>query len=141
MKITRRDLDVDVLNKLDCLDKVKDTFDENNPDGFISYNPKSGFYFKKTNDTFLKKVFVEDEIVALEKALTSKDRNIRSTMYEDLRLDNKLNSATQSFLIANSLTHLQCSADLISLLGTKWSGTRAILSLWKTPSTFIFSIS
>ena len=103
MKITRRDLDVDVLNKLDCLDKVKDTFDENNPDGFISYNPKSGFYFKKTNDTFLKKVFVEDEIVALEKALTSKDRNIRSTMYEDLRLDNKLNSATQSFLIANSL--------------------------------------
>ena len=48
MKITRRDLDVDVLNKLDCLDKVKDTFDENNPDGFISYNPKSGFYFKKS---------------------------------------------------------------------------------------------
>ena len=31
-----------------------------------------------------------------------------------------------SFFFANSLTHLQCSADLISLFGTKWSGTRAI---------------
>lgn len=99
MKITRRDLDTEVLNKLDSLDKVKDTFDENNPDGFVSYNPKNGFYFKKTNDTFLKKVFVEDEIVALENALTSKDRNIRSTMYEDLRLDGKTNRAEQTFLI------------------------------------------
>ena len=43
--------------------------------------------------------------------------------------------------IANSLTHLQCSADLISLLGTKWSGTSAILSLSNTVLTVILSIS
>ena len=41
---------------------VKTTFEENS-DGFVSYGP-SGFYFKKTNDTFLKKVYTEDEIVA-----------------------------------------------------------------------------
>ena len=44
MKITRKELDPSLLAKLDQLDNVKTTFEENS-DGFVSYGP-SGFYFK-----------------------------------------------------------------------------------------------
>ena len=81
MKITRKELDASIIAKLDQLDNVKTTFDENASDGFVSYGP-NGFYFKKTNDTFLKKVFTEDEIVDLEESLLSTRRNIRSSLYQ-----------------------------------------------------------
>ena len=96
MKITRKELDPSLLVKIDQLDNVKNTFEENT-DGFISYGP-SGFYFKKTNDTFLKKVFTEDEIVDLEESLEKKRKNIKSSLLEDIRLDNKYNMAARKFM-------------------------------------------
>lgn len=97
MKISRRELDSTVLEKLDQLDNVAETYDENNPDGFVSYGP-NGFYFKKTNDTFLKKVYDENEIVELENSLSSRNRNITSSLLKDIRLDNKTNMAAMAFL-------------------------------------------
>lgn len=96
MKITRKELDPSLLAKLDQLDNVKTTFEENS-DGFVSYGP-SGFYFKKTNDTFLKKVYTEDEIVDLEESLRKTRRNIKSSLLEDIRLDNKYNTAAKRFM-------------------------------------------
>lgn len=104
MKITRRDLDSSITEKLDILDNVVKTFDEKHPDGFVSYGP-NGFYFKKTNDTFLKKVFDESEIVSLEASLDSKASNILSSKFTDFRNDNKSNSATKSFLFKTPFTY------------------------------------
>lgn len=97
MKVTRRDLDEAILTKLDSLDNVAKTYDERFPDGFVSYGP-NGFYFKKTNDTFLKKVFDENEITALEEGLYVPRKNVKSTVFHDLRTDNKVNNATKSFV-------------------------------------------
>lgn len=97
MKITRKELDAPILAKLDQLDNVKNTFDENASDGFVSYGP-NGFYFKKTNDTFLKKVYTEDEIVDLEMSLKSEKRNIKSSLLTDIRLDSKFNNAARKFM-------------------------------------------
>lgn len=104
MKVTMRDLDSNILEKLNVLDNVAKTYDEKHPDGFVSYGP-NGFYFKKTNDTFLKKVFDENEIVSLEKSLYTEAPNILSTVYEDFRADNKANTATKSFLFKTPFTY------------------------------------
>ena len=98
MKITRKDLDSTIVEKLDLLDNVISTYDSNNPDGFVSYNNNSGFYFKKTNDTFLKRVYTEDELVELEKLKFSTNKNVTSSATKDLRLDNKINYAASKFL-------------------------------------------
>lgn len=97
MKITRKELDPSILTKLDQLDNVKVTFDNNNGDGFVSYGP-AGFFFKKTNDTFLKRVYTEDEFVDLEESLRKNRRNVRSSLLEDMRADNKFNNAAKKFL-------------------------------------------
>lgn len=97
MKITLRDLDQSIIEKLNILDNVANTFDETHPDGFVSYG-KNGFYFKKTNDTFLKKVYDENELVSLEKALYSTDSNIVNSNNRDLRVNKTLNYATHAFL-------------------------------------------
>ena len=47
-------------------------------DGFVSYG-QMAFILRKTNDTFLKKVFTEDEIVDLEESLLFNKRNIKSS--------------------------------------------------------------
>lgn len=112
MKITRRELDSGILDKLDQLDNVAETFDENSPDGFVSYGP-NGFYFKKTNDTFLKKVYDENEIVQLENSLLSKDRNIVSSLMKDIRLDNKTNMASMSFLFNLSFSDKKQYAGIL----------------------------
>lgn len=96
MKVRRQDLDSSILDKLDQFDNIINTYNENS-DGFISYNER-GFYFKKTNDTFLKKVFDEEDLVKLENSLTSTDRNIKSSLLEDLRCDDKTNFASRRFL-------------------------------------------
>ena len=97
MKITMRDLDENILEKLKSLDGVVNSYDEKNPDGFVSYGP-NGFYFKKTNDTFLKKIYTEDEIVDLEECLETPKKNILSSSFTDFRIDKKFNKAVQKFL-------------------------------------------
>lgn len=97
MKIVMRDLEQTILDKLNQLDNVAKTYDENHPEGVISYN-KNGFYFKKTNDTLMKKVYDENELVELEKALYSDSKNITTTYREDIRNDGLFNYATKSFL-------------------------------------------
>ena len=115
MKITRRDLDSAIIEKLDLLDNVAATYDENNPDGFVSYG-KAGFYFKKTNDTFLKKVFNEDEIVALEEALVNPAKNVRSSALLDMRDDKTyFNAATKNFLHNIGLKHRLSTQDAIKV--------------------------
>lgn len=104
MKVTMRDLDSNILEKLNVLDNVAKTYDEKHPDGFVSYGP-NGFYFKKTNDTFLKKVFDENEIVSLEQSLHSNAANILSSELVDFRADNKANTATKSFLFKTPFTY------------------------------------
>ena len=110
MKVTMRDLDSNILEKLNVLDNVAKTYDEKHPDGFVSYGP-NGFYFKKTNDTFLKKVFDENEIVSLEQSLHSNAANILSSELVDFRADNKANTATKSFLFKTPL-HIRKILDL-----------------------------
>ena len=104
MKVTMRDLDSNILEKLNVLDNVAKTYDEKHPDGFVSYGP-NGFYFKKTNDTFLKKVFDENEIVSLEQSLHSNASNILSSELVDFRADNKTNIATKAFLFKTPFTY------------------------------------
>ena len=87
MKITRRDLDSTIIEKLDLLDNVIATYDKN------------GFYFKRTNDTFLRKIFNEDEIVSLEEELEKTRKNVKHTNNLDMRSDKtKFNIACKSFL-------------------------------------------
>lgn len=127
MKITRKDLETSILMKLDQLDNVKNTFDESNSDGFVSYGP-NGFYFKKTNDTFLKKVFTEDEIVDLEESLRKNRRNIKSSLLEDLRLDNKYNNAAKKFLYKIPFTFKKEFTGKILLKEKISSGVLLLLS-------------
>lgn len=98
MKISRKDLDPSILEKLDLLDNVVTTFDPNSPEGVVSYG-SDGFYFKKTNNTLLKKVYDEDEIVELEQSLHSTKRNIKTTEMVDMRIDtSKYNASLKKFL-------------------------------------------
>lgn len=115
MKTTRRDLDSEILEKLDQFDNVVKGYDPSNPDGFISYGA-SGFYFKKTNDTFLKKVYVEDEIVEFENELTSTKRNITSSLLKDIRRDEKFNTAAEKFLYNIKLNNILNCEDSICFI-------------------------
>ena len=96
MKITRKELDQSILNKLDQFDRIKETYDGSS-DGFVSFGP-NGFFFKKTNDTFLKKIYTEDEFIQLEEGLYKEKRNITSSLLTDIRLDNKYNAACRRFI-------------------------------------------
>ena len=106
MKVLRRDLDQEILQKIDQLDNVLKTFDEAHPDGFVSYG-KDGFFFKKTNDTFLKRVYDENEIASLENSIDSKDFNVKSSKFIDMRADKKMNAATSSFIYKTEFTSSQ----------------------------------
>ena len=98
MKITEYDLDAKLAEKINRLEGIVSSFDGNDPDGFISYG-KDGFYFKKTNDTFLKRVYTEDDIIDLDRSLGSDKANITSTALADIRSDRTVfNSAVKDFL-------------------------------------------
>lgn len=91
------------------------SFDESSPEGCVSYNG-NGFYFKKTNDTYLKKVYNEDEIVDLEQSLNSTKRNILTTEHTDIRVDKKFNAATKKFLYNLDLSVFKSFSDMILIV-------------------------
>lgn len=97
MIIRRKELDPEILTKLDQLDKVVSGFDENAPEGCVSYG-RNGFYFKKLTNESDKIVYKEDEIVELENSLHSKNRNILSSFETDFRLSKIYHSAARKFL-------------------------------------------
>lgn len=136
MRITRRDLDTSIIEKLDQLDTVVSSYDENSPDGYVSYN-KAGFYFKKIDNTSSKKVYTEDEIVDLEAGLYNPKANINSSKYKDMRLDkSKFHVATKSFLQELSIENKIASEDVINIFQT---GTRLALLFKSGKITFISS--
>ena len=97
-KITEKELAPEVLKKLNQLDNIANGFDENQPNGYISYN-KNGFYFKKLGNKSDKiTIYSEDEIINLEESLISPKKNTISSLYEDLRLDKVYHTATRKFL-------------------------------------------
>lgn len=99
MKITMRDLDPAILKKLNQLDNVIAGFNPNDPDGYLTYGA-NGFYIKKTNDSYLRKVYSEEEIYNLEKIIYQKGNRLEtSSLYTDMRCDNKVNAAFRTGLI------------------------------------------
>ena len=92
MKISEYDLDANLAAKVKRLDNIVTMFNPDDCDGFISYN-KDGFYFKKTNDAFLRRIYTEDEIIELGNSLESKNCNIASTAQRDMRSDRTVFSA------------------------------------------------
>ena len=97
-KISRKELAPEIIEKLDQLDKVAIGFDENSPDGYVSYN-KNGFYFKKiTNNNVDNPIYTEDEITALEDALYNERQNIISSLKLDFQLNKSYHTATRKFL-------------------------------------------
>lgn len=97
MKMTRKDLEDDILLKLDRLDDIVNNTTAVT-DGFISYNPEKGFYFKKTNDTFLRKVYSEDEIISLKEDIKNPKTNEYSTDLGIEILDDSYNYATNKMI-------------------------------------------
>ena len=97
MKISMRDLDPEIIEKLNRLDSVVLNYGGANQDGFISYN-NNGFYFKKTNDTFLRKIVSDNEIAELKNGLINPLNSMKSSYYDDFQLTGKNNSATKSLV-------------------------------------------
>ena len=96
MKITQRDLDENLLDKINRFDTViKEYSSSSSGDNFISYNG-SGFHLKNSENIFLKKIYTEDELIDLQDSIHKKNKNISSSSYSDLRLDNKFNAALES---------------------------------------------
>lgn len=89
MKIARKDLDKNVIEKLEQFDAVVEAYDDSLPDGVVGYG-KNGFYLKKMNDSFLRRIYSEDDIVSLVEGLYKPKSNIKSSMFTDMRLDKTL---------------------------------------------------
>lgn len=100
MRISRRELDSSVLKKLDQFDSIT-----NLPyvpsDGFVSYKKDVGFFFKKTNDSFLRKIYSEDDFIEMKNAVYNPPANVKSSAYFDMREDKDRYSAAVSSLVVD----------------------------------------
>lgn len=110
MKITERDLSESILNKLNQFDRVINTFDKNNPDGFISYNG-TDFYIKRFNDANARRVYTEDELIGLHKDIFRKRLNVRSSFNHVLVNDKKRNNAIAGFLHEVNIKEISKTRD------------------------------
>jgi hypothetical protein len=61
MKITDKELDQSLVKKIERLDKVTETFSEDDKSGFLAYDGDN-FYIKRANELLLKKVFSASDL-------------------------------------------------------------------------------
>jgi len=61
MRISEKDLELDLLSKVKRLDPVVSSYNDSASDNFVSYNGKD-FFIKKINSTGIRKILSEDEI-------------------------------------------------------------------------------
>lgn len=96
MRVTKKDLDSEIVKKLDQLDPI---INSNEKDGFISFDG-TNFYIKKTNEMGLKKVFSHEEIYSLQQDCLNNrsDSNFTNSRTQDLRksVSNKYNEVFEN---------------------------------------------
>lgn len=101
MRIRRADLENQIIEKLDQLDNIT-SLPYIDGEGFVSYDKDKGFYFKKTNDTYLKKIYDENDFLDMENAVYHPAANVKSSAYTDMRVDKARYSAAVSSLIVDA---------------------------------------
>ena len=103
MKILEKDLEQSLLNKINRLDSIVANYGPNNADGVVAYNA-SGFYIKKLNDSSLRKIYNEDEIMSLHESLLDEKALTTSTNFHVMNHEKYDNKAIRSFLKEASLS-------------------------------------
>lgn len=109
MKILEKDLEQALLNKINRLDSVVNNYGANNADGVVAYN-ESGFYIKKLNDSSLRKIYTEEEIMSMHDSLYTEKALTTSTNFHVMNPIKSDNKAIRSFLQEASLATV--TADL-----------------------------
>jgi hypothetical protein len=95
MRVSERDLDNNLLEKVNRLDNVVSSYNSN-IEGFLSYN-KDGFYFKQTNDDYLKQLLSEDDIINMKKNIDEPAVNVVSSKYTNILKKASTNKAVETF--------------------------------------------
>jgi hypothetical protein len=68
MKLSRNDFDPNLIEKIERLDKVVNSFTDEDRSGFLAYNGQD-FFIRHTSDVYLRKIITESELKKYEKSL------------------------------------------------------------------------
>jgi len=128
MKLTQKDLDQEILDKLNRLDPVIGKFSTEDLSSFIGYNGTE-FYLKKINDINLRKIISSSEINRFRDFFFKETPSIKNSFDSNFNLNNRPNKALKTqivelsgiplFKIDNEIRNAKKERDYVLLLDTK----------------------
>jgi hypothetical protein len=87
MKITDKELDQLIVEKVNRLDTIIENFSEDDKSGFVAYNGEK-FYIKRANELLLKKVFSSNDITNYHEHLYTEKGSIKNSFNSNLNYKN-----------------------------------------------------
>lgn len=99
MKINEKDIDPGIINKINRLDKVVNSFSDENKSGFLTYNGTE-FTIKKINDLSLRKIINYSDLLKFEKYLYKNDSLYASSFSNNFNLHNRANSKFRTQVVS-----------------------------------------
>jgi hypothetical protein len=99
MKLTQKDLEQNLVNKIERLDKVISNFSESDKAGFLAYNGDE-FYIRKVSDLSLKQMINYKELLEIETFLKKEDEITKNSFLSNFNLNNRANSNFNSLATA-----------------------------------------
>lgn len=98
MKIGKGDLDQSLVQKIDRLDGVVESFAKDGRPGFLSFDGE-GFVARSVNESALRRVFSESELASIESHLYDEGGLVRNSFRSDFNKSNAASSAFRSLLV------------------------------------------
>lgn len=99
MKITEKDIDLSILNKVNRLDKIVDSFSDEDKSGFLTYDG-SNFSIKKINDLSLRKILNYSDLLAFDNYLFRDSELYKSSFSNNFNLNNRANSKFKTQIVS-----------------------------------------
>ena len=98
MKITQKELDQAVNDKLDRLDSLSAKFTQADRDAFLTFDGK-GFGFRRVNEFLLSRVASQSDIESLSSHSFSETKTVRSGFVSNFNVNNRANKNAPSQVV------------------------------------------